>query len=59
MNFGNVMIFGDSYSTYSGHIPEGYAVYYSGKRNSQRVLWSNDGLVFVSYDHYRTFVEII
>lgn len=33
--------------------------YYSGKRNSQRVLWSNDGLVFVSYDHYRTFVEII
>lgn len=32
---------------------------YSGKRNSQRVLWSNDGLVFVSYDHYRTFVEII
>ena len=32
--------------------------YYSGKRNSQRVLWSNDGLVFVSYDHYRTFVEI-
>ena len=34
MSFGNVMIFGDSYSTYSGHIPEGYAVYYSGKRNA-------------------------
>ena len=26
---GNVMIFGDSYSTYKGHIPEGYAFYYS------------------------------
>ena len=22
------IIFGDSYSTYEGHIPEGYAVYY-------------------------------
>lgn len=27
----NVMIFGDSYSTFSGFIPEGYAVYYSKK----------------------------
>ena len=26
---GNLMIFGDSYSTYAGMIPEGYAVYYS------------------------------
>lgn len=25
----NVMIFGDSYSTFAGHIPQGYAVYYS------------------------------
>ena len=24
----NVLIFGDSYSTYEGHIPEGYACYY-------------------------------
>lgn len=33
--------------------------YYSGKRNKHRVLWSNDGLVFVTYDHYVTFYEII
>ena len=26
---GNLMIFGDSYSTYEGMIPDGYAVYYS------------------------------
>ena len=26
---GNFMIFGDSYSTHEGHIPEGYACYYS------------------------------
>lgn len=27
-----IMIFGDSYSTYSGYIPEGYACYYTGSR---------------------------
>ena len=34
MNLGNVLIFGDSYSTYEGYIPKGYAVYYSGKREN-------------------------
>ena len=34
MNFNNILIFGDSYSTYAGHIPAGYAVYYSGKRET-------------------------
>ena len=34
MNLGNVIIFGDSYSTYKGHIPEGYAIYYSGEREN-------------------------
>ena len=29
---GNVLIFGDSYSTLAGYIPEGYAVYYSLNR---------------------------
>lgn len=33
MKLGNIMIIGDSYSTYEGHIPEGYDVYYSGHRN--------------------------
>lgn len=32
MNLGNIMIFGDSYSTYEGHIPTGYATYYTGHR---------------------------
>ncbi|MBQ8642547.1 MAG: hypothetical protein IJ480_10055 [Clostridia bacterium] len=26
----NIMIFGDSYSTFEGYIPKGYAIYYSG-----------------------------
>lgn len=28
MNFGNVLILGDSYSTFRGHIPAGFAPYY-------------------------------
>ena len=33
--------------------------YKTGKRNKQRILWSNDGLIFVTYDHYETFYEIV
>ena len=33
--------------------------YKGGHRNKQRVVFSNDGLVFVTYDHYETFMEII
>ena len=29
MNFGNILIIGDSYSTFEGFVPEGYAIYYS------------------------------
>ena len=35
MQLGKIMIFGDSYSTYEGHIPAGYAVYYSGHRAAE------------------------
>ena len=30
-----------------------------GYRGVDRIIFSNDGLVFVTYDHYRTFVEIV
>ena len=33
--------------------------YSIGRRNLHRILWSNDGLVFVTYDHYLTFYEIL
>lgn len=32
--------------------------YTRGYRNRQRILYSNDDLVFVIYDHYQTFYEI-
>lgn len=33
--------------------------YINGYRNKQRLVFSNDGLIFVTYDHYETFAEII
>lgn len=32
--------------------------YTGGYRNGHRLLYSNDGLLFVTYDHYRTFYEV-
>ncbi|MGN0529165.1 MAG: ribonuclease domain-containing protein [Eubacterium sp.] len=33
--------------------------YSHGYRNSMRIVFSNDGLIFATYDHYQTFYEII
>lgn len=60
------MLFGGIYKNINQHLPhvEGRVWYEAdinykfGKRNSQRILWSNDGLIFVTYDHYQTFYEI-
>ena len=61
------MIMGGVYKNSNGHLPDDIGrVWYEadinykrGKRNSQRIVFSNDGLVFVTYDHYETFYEII
>ena len=33
--------------------------YNKGYRNRERILYSNDGLMFVTYDHYQTFYEMV
>ncbi len=61
------MIANGRYYNDDGHLPqvpgrkwcEADINYTIGKRNNQRILWSNDGLIFVTYDHYETFYEII
>lgn len=61
------MIGGSVYENTNGHLPdapgrvwyEADINYYEGKRNGHRILWSNDGLMFVTYNHYLTFYEII
>lgn len=65
--FPNKMITGGIYHNNNKHLPdqrgriwyEADINYEKGKRNSQRILWSNDGLIFVTYDHYHTFIEVI
>lgn len=61
------MIGGERYENKNGHLPdapgrvwyEADINYETGKRNSYRIVYSNDGLMFASYDHYKTFCEII
>lgn len=61
------MIFGGVYYNDNGHLPncegriwyEADINYKGGYRNTQRVVYSNDGLIFVTYDHYQTFFEIV
>ena len=63
----NRMITKGEYKNRNGHLPqksgriwyEADINYKSGFRNSQRIIYSNDGLIFVTYDHYQTFFEII
>ncbi len=60
------MIGGDVYKNKDNKLPqapgrvwyEADINYTSGYRNTDRILYSNDGLVFVSYDHYQTFYEV-
>ena len=58
---------GDVYQNREGTLPdapgriwhEADINYTGGFRGRDRLLYSNDGLLFVSYDHYKTFYEII
>lgn len=60
------MLAGGVYNNDNGFLPdapgriwyEADINYTPGRRNDHRVIWSNDGLIFVTYDHYITFYEI-
>ena len=59
-------IFGGIYENRNGHLPqkegrtwyEADLNYTGGYRSSERLVFSNDGLVFATYDHYKTFIEV-
>ena len=63
----NKMLMGGHFQNDNAHLPsapgriwyEADLNYYEGKRNQHRIVWSNDGLIFTTYDHYCTFQEII
>lgn len=56
----------DEYNNRKGKLPkksgrkwyEADINYTGGYRNGHRILYSNDGLIFVTYDHYKTFYEL-
>ena len=60
-----MLIGGDRYKNRDGRLPDapGRAWYEAdfdytgGYRNVCRLIYSNDGLIFVTYDHYATFYE--
>lgn len=55
------------YQNLNGHLPsapgrvwyEADINYTQGFRAAERILFSNDGLIFVTYDHYKTFYAIV
>lgn len=63
----NKMLYGEDYYNDDNKLPmingrqwyEADINYSAGKRNGERILFSNDGLIFVTYDHYETFIEIL
>ena len=62
----NKMIGGDIYKNKEGKLPsapgrEWYEAdinFAEGYRNRERILYSNDGLIFATFDHCQTFYEI-
>lgn len=56
---------GDVFSNREGGLPaaekrkwfEADLNYKCGRRNADRLLYSSDGLIYVTYDHYKTFQQ--
>ena len=57
---------GDYFGNYEGRLPQGQGITYheadcyytKGKRNAYRVIYSSDGRVWYTEDHYNTFTEL-
>ena len=60
------MIGGDKYFNRNNKLPDKLgrqwyevdAYYTRGYRNTERIVYSNDGIVFYTKDHYKTFYEV-
>ena len=54
---------GDKFSNYERRLPKGNwreadLDYKGGHRGAKRIIFSTDGMRFVTVDHYKTFVEV-
>ncbi len=62
----DMSIGGDRFGNYEGLLPkakgrtwyEADINYSSGARGADRILYSNDGLIYMTTDHYKTFTDI-
>ena len=62
----NAVIGGDIYKNIEGKLPQSKGKiwyeadinYTGGYRNMHRIVYSNDGLIFVTYDHFMNFYPI-
>ena len=62
----HMSIGGDRFGNYEGQLPkksgrtwyECDINYKGGKRNAERILYSNDGLIYYTNDHYETFTQL-
>lgn len=60
------VIGGNRFGNREGHLPERYRRQWTeadldfdcGRRGAKRLVFSNDGLIFVTLDHYETFFEV-
>ena len=57
---------GDRYGDYEGKLPKASnrkwtecdIDYVKGNRNAKRIIFSNDGLIYYTNDHYKTFTKV-
>ena len=55
---------GDKFGNYEGNLPDGHRYkecdidYEGGYRGAKRIVFSDDGLVFYTEDHYNTFEQL-
>lgn len=64
--FPGMSVGGSSFGNYDGNLPEKSGRRYyecdidytGGRRNAKRLVYSNDGLIFYTEDHYKTFTQL-
>lgn len=55
---------GDHFGNYEGQLPEGHFYkecdidFDGGYRNGKRIIYSDDGMIFYTEDHYNTFEQL-
>ena len=57
---------GSRFGNYEGQLPEKSGRHYyecdidyqGGRRNAKRLVYSNDGLIFYTDDHYKSFTQL-